>query len=193
MANMREGNLSVEYIRNLRTTIEHNYLLGNVPDIMASIKKYGIIINVNPRNLVRVPELLEIYGEPLRPFVMPVKTWLRDGQRVTFEAAGSNFWLTIYQLVTRRIALSDEETVTLVPEEGIDRVTALKMATTWASEYLLAEDTIGTLEPGKYADFAVLDKDLFRIPIEEVLDLKVVMTGLAGKIIHDRLGTDAAN
>ena len=190
---MREGNLSVEYIRNLRTTIEHNYLLGNVPDIMASIKKYGIIINVNPRNLVRVPELLEIYGEPLRPFVMPVKTWLRDGQRVTFEAAGSNFWLTIYQLVTRRIALSDEETVTLVPEEGIDRVTALKMATTWASEYLLAEDTIGTLEPGKYADFAVLDKDLFRIPIEEVLDLEVVMTGLAGEIIHDRLGTAAAN
>ncbi len=70
---------------------------------------------------------------------------------------------------------------------------ALKMATTWASEYLLAEDTIGTLEPGKYADFAVLDKDLFRIPIEEVLDLEVVMTGLAGKIIHDRLGTAAAN
>jgi predicted amidohydrolase YtcJ len=67
------------------------------------------------------------------------------------------------------------------------------MATTWASEYLLAEDTIGTLEPGKYADFAVLDKDLFRIPIEEVLDLEVVMTGLAGEIIHDRLGTAAAN
>ncbi len=190
---MREGNLSVEYIKNLRTTLEHNYLLGNVPDIMASIKKYGIIINVNPRNLVRVPELLEIYGEALKPFVMPVKTWLRDGHRVTFEAAGSNFWLTIYQLVTRRIAISEEETVTLVPEEGIDRVTALKMATTWASEYLLAEDTIGTLEPGKHADFAVLDKDLFRIPIEEVLDLEVVMTGLAGKIIHDRLGMAAAN
>ncbi|MCH6568708.1 MAG: hypothetical protein IH794_01305, partial [Acidobacteria bacterium] len=50
-----------------------------------------------------------------------------------------------------------------------------------------------TLEPVKYADFAVLDKDLFRMPIDEVLDLEVVMTGLAGKIIHDRLGTAAAN
>ena len=183
---MREGNLSVEYIRSLRTTIEHNYLLGNMPDIMAAIKKYGIIINVTPRNLVRVPELLEIYGDSLRPFVMPVKTWIEDGQRVTLEAAGSNFWLPIHQLVTRRISLGDQEVVTLVPEEGIDRVTALKMATTWASEYLLAEDTLGTLEPGKYADFVVLDSDYFTIPIDEILDLQVVLTGLGGKIVHDQ-------
>ena len=48
------------------------------------------------------------------------------------------------------------------------------MATTWASEYLLAEDTLGTLEPGEYADFAVLDQDYFTIPIDEILDLEVV-------------------
>jgi predicted amidohydrolase YtcJ len=51
---------------------------------------------------------------------------------------------------------------------------------------MLAEDTLGTLEPGKYADFAVLDKDFFTIPIEEIRDLKVVMTGLNGKIVYDR-------
>ena len=190
---MREGNLSVEYIRNLRTTIEHNYLLGNVPDIMASIKKYGIIINVTPRNLVRVPELLEIYGDQLRPFVMPVKTWIQDGHRVTLEAAGSNFWLPIHQLVTRRISMDNQEIVTLVPEEGIDRVTALKMATTWASEYLLAEDTLGTLEPGKYADFAVLDRNYFTVPIDDILDLEVVLTGLGGTIVHDQDGLMDSN
>ena len=43
----RKGTYSVEYIRNLRTTIEHNILLGNVPEIMDKIKEYGIIINVN--------------------------------------------------------------------------------------------------------------------------------------------------
>jgi predicted amidohydrolase YtcJ len=31
----------------------------------------------------------------------------------------------------------------------------------------LAEDTVGTLEPGKYADFAVLEKDFFTSPVEE--------------------------
>ncbi len=79
----------------------------------------------------------------------------------------------------------------ILPEEGIDRVSALKMATTWASEYMMAEDTIGTLEPEKYADFAVLDKDFFTIPIEDIRDLKVVLTGLGGEIIYD--ADDPAN
>jgi len=59
------------------------------------------------------------------------------------------------------------------------------MATTWASEYMLAEDTIGTLEPGKFADFTVLDQDFFTIPVDEILRLKAVMTGLSGKILFD--------
>ena len=64
-------------------------------------------------------------------------------------------------------------------------MTALKMATTWASEYMMAEDTVGTLEPGKYADFAVLDRDFFTIATEEIPDTTVVMTGLSGQIVYD--------
>ncbi|MBI2822614.1 MAG: hypothetical protein HYX74_10345, partial [Acidobacteria bacterium] len=43
----KEGNYSVEYIRNLRPAIEHNQLLGALPDVMEGIKKYGIILNIN--------------------------------------------------------------------------------------------------------------------------------------------------
>lgn len=50
---------------------------------------------------------------------------------------------------------------------------------------MLAEDTVGTLEPGKFADFAVLDRDFFTIPVAEIPELKVVMTGLAGEIVFD--------
>ncbi|MEE2822093.1 MAG: amidohydrolase family protein [Acidobacteriota bacterium] len=183
---MREGNFSVEYIRSLRTTMEHSFLLGNVPDVMAGIKKYGIMINVTPSHLARVPDVLEAYGEKAKSFTMPVKTWIEDGQRVTFEANGSDFWTPIYTLMTRRIQkVGTEEWHELLPEEGIDRVTALKMATTWASEYMLAEDTVGTLEPGKFADFVVLEKDFFTVPVEEIPSMKVVMTSLNGKIVHD--------
>ena len=105
------------------------------------------------------------------------------------EANGSDYWTAIYKQVNRRIIQQGtDEWVELVPEEGIDRVTALKMATTWASEYMLAEDTVGTLEPGKYADFAVLEEDFFTIPVEGILDgIPVVMTGLGGQIVHDEL------
>ena len=48
---------------------------------------------------------------------------------------------------------------------------------------MMAEDTIGTLEAGKYADFTVLDQDFFTIPIDEVLNIKAIMTGLSGEIV----------
>ncbi len=197
---MKEGNYSLEYMKSLRTTLEHAMFLGNLPDVMAGIKKYGIILNPTPSFLSEVPETNRRYGGQLSPLVMPVKSWIGQGVRVTFEADFTDFWTTIYILVTRKIPkrerggiadiaafnLPGKETFDLVPEEAIDRVTALKMTTTWGSEYMLAEDTLGTLEPGKYADFAVLDKDFFAIPIEEIRDLKVVMTGLNGKIVYDR-------
>jgi predicted amidohydrolase YtcJ len=192
---MREGGYSLEYMRNLRTTLGHNELMGNIPDVMAGVKRYGIILNVNMAYLEDVAGNILDYGEELRSFAMPVKTWINQGVRVTFEAAGMDFWTPIYSLITRRIPRKgifgapipeDGQDLVLLPEEAIDRVSALKMATTWASEYMLAEDTIGTLEPGKYADFAVLEKDFFSIPVEEIRNgISVVMTGLGGQIIYE--------
>jgi predicted amidohydrolase YtcJ len=195
---MEEGNYSLEYMRNLRTTLEHAVFVGNFPDLIAGIKKFGIILNPTPSYLSQVPATNKRYGGQLSPLVMPVKSWISQGVRVTFEADFTDFWTPIYILVTRKIpkrvrgdiahaavTMPSKETFDLASEEVIDRVTALKMTTTWGSEYMLAEDTLGTLEPGKYADFAVLDKDFFTIPIEEIRDLKVVMTGLNGKIVYD--------
>jgi len=183
---MKEGNHSVEYMRGLRTAVEHNQLLGNLPDVMEGFKKFGIIINVNTGYLQEIPHNIEDYGEQLWPFVMPVKTWIDQGLRVTFEASGLDFWRPIYRLVTREVVdRSTGETVTLNTDEAIDRVTALKMATTWASEYMMAEDTVGTLEPGKFADFVVLDRDFFSIPVSAIPFVEVVMTGLGGEIVYD--------
>jgi len=187
-----EKGYSVEYIRNLRPTLEHNALLGQVPDVIAGIKKYGIILNVNMGNFAEVPPLIQDYGEEIRQFAMPVKSWINEGIRVTFEASGMNFWKPIHALVTRKTPISNTypEPVVLLPEEAVDRVTALKMATTWAAEYIMAEDTLGTLEPGKFADFVLLEKDFFEIPIDDVLDMRVVMTGLSGKIVFDNRSGD---
>ncbi len=183
---MAEANLSVEHIRSLRTTVEHNQLLGTPPDVMAKLKEYDILLNVNMPYLNDAAMLIDIYGEQLRPFAMPVKTWLEEGLRVTFEARGTDFWEPIYMLVTREITNArTKQKETLLPDQAIDRVTALKMTTTWASYYILAEDTLGTLEAGKYADFAVLEKDFFTVPVEEIPDTKVIMTGLGGEIVFD--------
>ena len=183
---MKEGGYSVEYMRNLRTAVEHNQLLGLLPDVMEGFKKFGIIINVNTGYLREIPHNLRDYGEQIRPFIMPVKSWIEQGLRVTFEAQGTDFWRPIYRLVTREVVDSEtQEKVVLNIDEAVDRVTALKMVTTWGSEYMLAEDTIGTLEPGKFADFVVLDRDFFTIPVAEIPDVQVILTGLGGEIVFD--------
>ncbi len=69
------------------------------------------------------------------------------------------------------------------PEERIDRISALRGWTTWAAEYVLREKDLGSLEPGKLADFAVIDRDFFTIPERELWDIKNLMTGLGGKIM----------
>ncbi len=190
---MEEGNFSLEYMRDLRTTLEHNILLGKQPDVIAGLKKFGVIINVNMGMLGGVPLNMKVYGPELEEYAMPVKTWINEGIRVTFEGGGN--WRPIHTLITREVTVSDfgvrpepgevPEVVILLPDEGVDRVTALKMTTNWAAEYVMAEDTIGSLEVGKYADFAVLDRDFFTIPVDEILDVKVVATGLSGKIVYD--------
>ena len=47
------------------------------------------------------------------------------------------------------------------------------------------EKITGTLEKGKYADIIVLDRNLFDVEHEEILDAAAVMTMLGGKIIYE--------
>ncbi len=72
----------------------------------------------------------------------------------------------------------------LAPEEGTDLMTQLKALTIWGAYYVLREDRLGSLEPGKLADFVVLDRDLLSIPRDDIPNTRVLMTVLGGKTIH---------
>ena len=80
--------------------------------------------------------------------------------------------------MTRRII--DGKVV--LPEEAIDRVTVLKMWTRWATEYVMKEEDLGSLEIGKLADFGVLDKVLFTIPITEFSHVRPQATVVGGQL-----------
>ena len=59
------------------------------------------------------------------------------------------------------------------------------------SAYLdFAEDELGSIETGKLADFVVLDRDLFAIPIDEVSEAQVVKTVVEGKVVFDAAAGD---
>ena len=72
------------------------------------------------------------------------------------------------------------------PEQRITREEALRMWT-WNAAYLsFEEDVKGSLEPGKYADFVVLDRDILECPIDELRHTRVLETVLSGSTVYER-------
>ena len=70
------------------------------------------------------------------------------------------------------------------PEQRMTRDEALKSMTIWAAHAAFMEQDVGSLEPGKYADFVILDQDIMRVPPELVLGTGVVSTWLGGKKVY---------
>ena len=73
-----------------------------------------------------------------------------------------------------------------LPQERMTRDEALKSMTIWAAYSGFMEKEVGSLEPGKYADFVILDQDIMQVPAELVLKTNVVSTYLGGKSVYER-------
>ena len=70
-----------------------------------------------------------------------------------------------------------------VPEEQIAVEQAVGAYTKGSAFARFSEDRLGSLEPGKEADLAVLSQDIFSVAHEEIAKTKVWMTMVAGKIV----------
>ena len=62
---------------------------------------------------------------------------------------------------------------------------AIRVVTMGGAYSMREENEIGSLERGKAADMIVLDRNLFQIDPDSIIDTKVVYTIFAGKIVHD--------
>ena len=67
------------------------------------------------------------------------------------------------------------------PEHAITRQEAIRMYTIENARVLLLDREVGSLEPGKRADFVVLDRDLLACPVDDIPDTKVLETWLDGR------------
>ena len=90
-------------------------------------------------------------------------------------------WVTL----ARRPRWSDDP---LTPEAQITREEAIRLYTINNAFLTFEEEQKGSLEPGKLADFIILDRDILTCPVDAIKDIEVVATWLGGAQVHPPTG-----
>lgn len=70
--------------------------------------------------------------------------------------------------------------------EALSRKQALQATTIWAARAAGEEQVKGSIEPGKFADIVILEKDIMEIPEPELFSVDVLMTISGGEIVYQK-------
>jgi len=77
--------------------------------------------------------------------------------------------------------------VTRFPDQRLSRLEALRGMTIDPAYASFAEDTLGSLEPGKRADYVILSRDIMGDAIKKIMETKVLTTVIDGRVVYGKL------
>jgi len=169
-----------------RDRIEHAQHL-RMEDIKL-FKDYNIMASVQPYHLTEDGVWAENkIGKKSSSLMYAFKSLLDNNVRLCFGSdwtvAPINPLLGIYAAVTRR-TIDGKNPNGWNPEQKISVEEAIKCYTINNAYASYQEKNLGSIEPGKFADFIVLSDDILTIEPEKIKEAKVVMTVFDGKIIY---------
>ena len=170
-------------IENLRWTAMHLFLPTDEHlDRMAELDVLTTLQN-HPTYLGQ--NMLDLWGDERAERAIPLKTVVdspvaagggTDAPVVPWYPFDSLWWMTSRQTVTAG---------ELGPEEALSREAALRLWTTGSAYTMDWEDELGSLEPGKRADIAVLDTDYMNCSPAELRETDVELTMVGGDVVYE--------
>jgi predicted amidohydrolase YtcJ len=172
--------------RDRRFRIEHAQHI--VPQDFNRFAELNVIPSVQPYHAIDDGRFAEkLIGAERIKTTYAFGSLLKAHARLVF---GSDWFVAppiplygIYAAVTRQ-TLDDKNPNGWVPEQKISVEDALKCYTIRAAYASFEENIKGSIEPGKLADFVILEKNLFEIDPAEIRKVKVLSTTVGGKLIY---------
>lgn len=159
-------------------------------------KRVGIVADMQPAWLrLDGATLDKHFGAKRMRYFQPYKTLFERGVIVGggsdhMQKIGSlrsnnpyNPFLGMWTALSRRPRWTEKP---IYPEERITREQAIRLYTMNNAYLTFEEKEKGSLEPGKLADMAVIDRDILRCPEDDVRDIQVERTFLGGKQVYER-------
>jgi hypothetical protein len=160
-------------------------------DAVAQAARLGVAMDIQPAWLYLDTRTLEKqFGYNRLRYFQPLRSLFAAGVTVGggsdhMQKIGSlrsinpyNPFLGIATAVTRRAKWFDRP---LHPEESLTREQAIRFYTINNARLLFLEKEVGSLEPGKRADFVILDRDILACPENELATLAPRETWIDGR------------
>ncbi|MCI0376402.1 MAG: amidohydrolase [Gemmataceae bacterium] len=179
-------------IKEMRHCITH----ANFPSQknLERCKKLGVCADVQPAWLYCDGSTLDrVLGKERIRWFQPYKSWLEyttigggSDHMLRFDDKEStnpwNPWLGLETALTRKTQTGQ----VLVPDERLSREDALRLYTIHNAYINREEKEKGSLEPGKLADFILIDRDYMTCPADSIAQTRVLMTIVGGRVVYER-------
>ncbi len=182
----KDAGMTDEEIRAKRHTLDHSVMFPRL-DQVETLHRLGMVVSGTPFEIyLGGPAMFNLFGERAVNWEDPKKSLVQGQVYSTLEldhAIGSSD-LNIMEPISWMITRKSWDGKVYSPEQAVDRETALKISTIWGAYYVTKENQLGSLEPGKWADFAVLDRDYLTVPADDIGKIRVLMTVVGGKVVH---------
>jgi predicted amidohydrolase YtcJ len=181
----KAAGMTLEQIRAKRHTIDH-CTFSPRPDQIERAKGLNILWSCGANFIeTDAADAEKWYGAKYaNAWVVPAGSILKANGRLAGHGEGvqnGRYFHNLEMLLTRK----DSHGRVWGAHEAIDRTALLRMYTIWAADYVGREDRLGSLEPGKFADLVVLDRDYMVIPHEEFSEINALLTMVGGKVVYE--------
>jgi predicted amidohydrolase YtcJ len=167
----------------LKWSIEHAETI--TPDNIMRVKRLGGGIALDAKMALHGDAFIETHGREKALETPRLRALVESGVPLAmttdaFRVATYNPWVAMGWMVTGR-AVSG--TQVLADHNRLSRVEALSLFTKGAAWFTDAQAEMGRIAPGNLADFALLDRDYFEVPGDEIKAISSVLTVMDGRVV----------